>query len=359
MNKNHYVAIMAGGVGSRFWPVSRSTFPKQFLDILNNGKTFIQSTYDRFSKFVPAENIYIVTSDEYIQLVKDQLPQIADANILGEPQRKNTAPCIAYVSHKINSVNPNGNLIVAPSDHLIKDEATFAKNCLEALSYTEKNNAFVTFGIKPTYANTGYGYIETRNTEEPGILKVNRFTEKPDLETAQKLIQMPEYFWNSGIFVWKTQDIISSFEQHAPEINLPFFEIKDDYYTIRETVALKNIYDKTKSISIDYAILEKAENVFMIAAEFDWSDLGTWNSAWENFEKDSSYNAVVGKNNAVIDSHDCIVHSNEEKLIIVGGVDNLIIVNTPDALLICSKDKEQNIKNYLNSLKGKVSEAYF
>ncbi|KPM47311.1 mannose-1-phosphate guanylyltransferase [Jiulongibacter sediminis] len=359
MNKNHYVAIMAGGVGSRFWPVSKSTYPKQFLDILNTGRSFLQATYDRFAKFTPVENIYIVTSEEYVSLVESQLPQLAKGNILGEPERKNTAPCIAYVSHKVHAENPEANMIIAPSDHLIKNEEAFEKNCLQALSYTDQGDSFVTFGIKPSYANTGYGYIETREANGENISKVNRFTEKPDLETAISFVKKNNYFWNSGIFVWKTESIISAFAEHNPSINSLFESIQETYNTDQENTALKEIYCQCESISIDYAILEKANNVFMIEAEFDWSDLGTWNSAWENFTKNEQKNAVSGKETVVLDSHNCIVHSNDKKLVLVGGVDNLIVVNTPEALLICSKDKEQDIKSYINQIKGTVSETYF
>jgi mannose-1-phosphate guanylyltransferase len=360
MNKNNYVAIMAGGIGSRFWPISRSSYPKQFLDILNTGRTLLQSTYDRYHAFIPNENIYIVTAEEYIPIVKEQLPQLPVENIIGEPERKNTAPCIAYISFKLLKLNPEANLIVAPSDHLIEDQQKFQHNCLQALLYTEKNNAFVTLGIKPAYANTGYGYIQKGNSDSnnPGIYTVKRFTEKPGLETATAFVKSGEYFWNSGIFIWKVKDLISAFRLHTPELFDVFMPGVADLNTPNEAVAIKHIFRYCESISIDYAIMEKAANVFMIPADFTWSDLGTWNSAWENFEKDPAQNAVAGNNTMMIDSNGCIVHSTDNRLVLVGGVADLIVVNTPGALLICKKENEQQIKEYLNKVKEKKGELY-
>ncbi|MGR3811929.1 mannose-1-phosphate guanylyltransferase [Jiulongibacter sp. NS-SX5] len=358
MKSSNYVAIMAGGVGSRFWPVSTTQCPKQFLDILGTGKTFIQSTFERFSAFIPAENIFVVTSESYVHLVQEQLPAIPEENILAEPFRRNTAPCIAYVSHKIQEINPEGNLIVAPSDHLIEDQESFQKNCLTALEFTSKNNAFVTFGIKPDHPNTGYGYIETEGSSDD-ILKVKRFTEKPDKETAKAFIQTDRFYWNSGIFIWKTQDIINSFEKYAKGINDLFLSISSSFNTPEEASSLQEIYEKCENISIDYAILEKATNVFMLPADFDWSDLGTWNSAWENFDKDEDQNAVSGEDTFMLESSDCIVHSSEKKIVVVGGMEDLIVVNTPDALLICKKENEQEIKKYVNQVKSIKGEAHF
>jgi mannose-1-phosphate guanylyltransferase len=359
MNKNHYVAIMAGGIGSRFWPMSRSNYPKQFLDILNTGKTLLQSTYERFLSFIPIENIYIVTSEEYVSIVREQLPLLPVQNIIGEPSRKNTAPCIALISLKLKKLNPEANLIVAPSDHMIKNEEAFKKNCLSALAYTEQQNAFVTLGIKPTYANTGYGYIQfDKETTAQKIHPVKRFTEKPDAATAREFFNNDSYLWNGGIFIWKARDIVNAFMQFMPDMMDVFVCGLIDFNTEKESAAVKHIYKFCESISIDYAILEKADNVFVIPAEFDWSDLGTWNSAWDLIKKDQAQNALSGENTLMIDSHGCIVHSSDKKLILVGGLNDLIVVNTPDALLICKKENEQQIKSYLTDVKEKKGVLY-
>lgn len=350
---------MAGGIGSRFWPMSRTGYPKQFLDILNTGKTLLQSTYDRFISFIPNENIFIVTSEEYVSIVKEQLPQLPFENIIGEPERKNTAPCIALIALKLKKMNPEANLIVAPSDHMIDDKAAFKQNCEQALDFTSAHNAFVTLGIRPSYANTGYGYIQfEQNTLPSGIYAVKRFTEKPNQEKAIAFFTDGGYLWNSGIFIWKAKDIVNAFRVHMPEMFDIFSCGLIDLNTANEANAVKHIYKHCESISIDYAILEKADNVHVIPATFDWSDLGTWNSAWENFDKDNAQNAVAGNNTLMVDANGCIVHSTDSKLILVGGVADLIVVNTPDALLICKKENEQQIKEYLAKVKETKGELY-
>ncbi len=359
MNKNNYAVIMAGGIGSRFWPMSRTSFPKQFLDILNTGSTLLQATCARFEGLVPIENIYIVTSEEYVSIVKKQLPDLPPQNIIGEPERKNTAACIALISFKLHKLNPKANLIVAPSDHLIENVDEFQKNCLAALNQTENTNTFVTLGIRPTYANTGYGYIQWENglgTKPP--YKVKRFTEKPDKATAIEFLNDGNYLWNSGIFFWKAEDILNAFEQYMPSMYNLFESGHMDLNTDREIAMIGNVYSQCESTSIDYAILEKAQNVMVIPATFSWSDLGTWNSAWENINKDSAQNAISGKNTLMVDAKGCIVHSQDKKLILVGGVEDLIVVNTPDALLICKKENEQEIKEYLNRVKQSTGELY-
>lgn len=359
MNNNNYVAIMAGGIGSRFWPMSRTSYPKQFLDILNTGKTLLQSTYDRFLTFIPNENIFIVTSADYVAIVKEQLPHLPIENIIGEPVRKNTAACIALVSFKLKKMNPEANLIVAPSDHMIENAVAFKQNCLEALKYTASHNAFVTLGIKPTTANTGYGYIQfDQKTFNLGIHSVKRFTEKPTKEKAIEFLNDGAYLWNSGIFIWKAKDIIDAFKVYMPDMFDVFAFDLVDLNTANEATAVQYIYQQCESISIDYAILEKAKNVYVIPANFDWSDLGTWNSAWENFEKDSAENAISGNNTLLVDSNGCIVHSTDKKLVLVGGMNDLIVVNTPDALLICKKENEQQIKEYLQKVKEFKGEEY-
>lgn len=343
---------MAGGIGSRFWPMSRTTYPKQFLDILNTGKTLLQSTYERFLSFIPNENIYIVTSEEYVSIVKEQLPQLPEENIIGEPERKNTAACIALISMKLKNINPLANLIIAPSDHMIENAEAFKQNCLTGLAHTSTNNIFITLGIKPTYANTGYGYIQfKKEPTEKTIIGVKRFTEKPDKELALAFFNDGGYLWNSGIFIWKAQDIIDAFEAFMPDMFTVFARGMNKFNTPEEGATIKQIYQQCESISIDYAILEKATNVFVIPADFAWSDLGTWNSAWENFDKDEAKNAIAGKNTLLVDASGCMVHSTDQKLVLVGGVEDLIVVNTPDALLICKKENEQQIKEYLLKVK--------
>ena len=359
MNRNNYVAIMAGGIGSRFWPISRQNYPKQFLDILNSGKTLIQSTFDRFSEFIPLENIYVVTSDQYKEIVLKQLTGINPDNILCEPSRKNTAACIAYISYKLQELNPEANLICAPADHLILDNTSFIKVSLEALGFTEKNNALVTLGIKPFQPNTGYGYIQF---EEPcvssNIYKVKTFTEKPDLELAKTFVASGDFLWNAGIFVWKTKSIIAAFEKYLPEMHELFYGARKAFSTPKETETIDIIYPICGSISIDYGILEKADNVYVIPSSFGWSDLGTWGSAYENLEKDYMENAVAGDNVILFDSKKNVVHSNGKKLILLQGLDNFIIVDTEDALLVCKKDKEQNIKEYLLEIRRTNGDKY-
>jgi mannose-1-phosphate guanylyltransferase len=283
MNQNNYVAIMAGGIGSRFWPVSRLDYPKQFLDLLNIGKTLIQSTYDRFAKYIPNENIYVVTSLQYKEIVEKQLPQLSPKNILCEPSRKNTAPCVAYVSYKLHQLNPKSNLICAPADHLILDDTSFRKVSLEALEFTEKNNALITLGITPLFPNTGYGYIQHEQyAVSDNVYKVKTFTEKPDIELAKKFLISGDFLWNAGIFVWRTKSIINAFEKHLPEIHEIFDGAKKELTTSGERAAIDLIYPQCVNISIDYGILEKADNVYVIPSAFGWSDLGTWGSAYEN-----------------------------------------------------------------------------
>jgi len=358
-NKHIYVAIMAGGIGSRFWPVSRTNYPKQFLDILGTGKTLIQQTFERFKDIVPVENIYVVTAEEYAGLVEQQVPEMAKDNILGEPSRKNTAPCIAYISFKLIQKDPEASLIVAPADHLILDERRFLDACNNALSFANHFNALVTIGIKPTTPNTGYGYIQHETLEvAPSICKVKTFTEKPSKELAKAFIASGDFLWNSGIFVWQVKRINSAFKKHMPEMYDLFATEQEKLNTSEEKTVIEEIYPQCTNISIDFGIMEKADNVYVIPAEFGWSDLGTWNSAWENMEKDYLENAVAGKNVMVIDSTKCMVHASEKKLVILQGLDNFIVVDTKDALLICEKEKEQEIKDYVAEVKRKKGDKF-
>lgn len=359
MNKHNYVAIMAGGIGSRFWPMSRTSYPKQFLDILHTGRTLIQQTFDRYCKIVPPENIFIVTSQEYTAIVKKQLPQLNEENILSEPSRKNTAPCIAYVSFKLFQKDAEANLIIAPADHLILEPDEFVKTATKALNFVSHINALVTLGIKPTYPNTGYGYIQHDSLQAAeDVFKVKTFTEKPNRDLAKTFIASGDFLWNAGIFFWKAKNIITAFEKHLPEIYDVFVAEQDNFNTEREAAAIEQIYPQCTTISIDFGVLEKADNVYVIPASFGWSDLGTWNSAWDSMNKDYLGNAVAGKKVMVMDATRCMVHVPDNKLVVLQGLDDFIVVDTKDVLLICKKENEQDIKEYLAEVKRNIGDSY-
>ncbi len=359
MNKHHYVAIMAGGIGSRFWPSSRTSYPKQFLDILNTGKSLIRWTYERYAAFIPAENIFIVTSREYVGITKEHLPELPEENILAEPSRKNTAPCIAYISFKLAQKDPQASLIVAPSDHMILDNENFRKITLQALDFVEHIKALVTLGIKPTHPNTGYGYIQHDSiAAADNTYKVKTFTEKPNLELAKTFLSSGDFLWNAGIFVWQVKTLLKAFETHQAEMFELFDNEKEYFNTSKEKDAIDRIYPLCTNVSIDFAILEKADNVYVIPSSFGWSDLGTWNSAYDNLEKDYLGNAVAGENVIVIDATKCMVSAANNKLVVLQGIDDAIIVDTPDVLLICKKDKEQSIKEYVAEVKRNKGDKY-
>ena len=359
MNKHHYVAIMAGGIGSRFWPKSRTSYPKQFLDILNTGKTLIQWTFERYAAFIPKENIFVVTSEEYSEIVVEQLPDIPKENIVAEPSRKNTAPCVAYISFKLLQKDPEASLIVAPSDHMILDGENFKKITTQALAFVDKQEAFITLGITPTYPNTGYGYIQfDSKIIAENIHKVKTFTEKPNLELAKTFVASGEFLWNGGIFVWKVKTVVNAFEKYQPEMFELFDGEKEKFNTAKEKESIKKIYPQCTNVSIDYAIMEKADNVYVIPSSFGWSDLGTWNSAYENLDKDYLGNAVASDNVIVIDATKCMVSAPQEKLLLLQGLDDFIIVDTKDVLMICKKDKEQAIKEYVAEVKRSKGDKY-
>lgn len=350
---------MAGGIGSRFWPMSRTDFPKQFLDILNIGRTLIQGTFDRFANFIPAENIYVVTSDQYKDIVAAQLPEIPAENILCEPSRKNTAPCVAYVSHKLLQLNPEANLICAPADHIILEPENFKKICLDALNFTANIKALVTLGIKPTHPNTGYGYIQYEpHAVSENVYKVKTFTEKPDLQLAKTFLASGDFLWNAGIFVWQVKNIVAAFEKLLPELNELFETEKASFNTAGEKEAIDKIYPQCVNISIDYGIMEKADNVYIIPSSFGWSDLGTWGSAYDNLAKDYLENAVAGNNVVVIDATKNMVHADNKKLVLLQGLDDFIVVDTKDVLMICKKDKEQEIKEYVAEIKRSKGDKF-
>jgi mannose-1-phosphate guanylyltransferase len=356
---NTYVAIMAGGIGSRFWPLSRVNHPKQFLDILGTGKTLIQQTFERFEKLVPIENIYVVTANEYIGITGHQLPALPKENIIGEPYRKNTAPCIAYISFKLQQLNPEASLIIAPADHLILQEDKFLETCEDALEFVNHFNALVTIGITPTYPNTGYGYIQHDGDEAvPKVFKVKTFTEKPNKELAKTFIASGDFLWNSGIFVWQIKRGIHAFQKHMPEMYELFASEDEKLNTEEEKEMIENLYPQCSNISIDFGVMEKADNVFVIPASFGWSDLGTWNSAWENMEKDYLENAVAGDNVIVFDTTKCVVHVPDKKLVVLQGLEDFIVADTKDVLLICHKDKEQEIKHYVAEVKRNKGDKF-
>lgn len=356
---NNYVAIMAGGIGSRFWPMSRENHPKQFLDILGVGKTLLQATYERFSKICPASQIYILTNERYRELVKKQLPGIDDAQILGEPMRKNTAPTIAYFSEKISKIDPTANTVIAPSDHLVLEEEAFLGYIQEALSFTEQHDALVTLGIKPSRPDTGYGYIQYHEEQDhKGVFKVKTFTEKPNLELAKTFVKSGDFLWNAGIFIWKVQSIIKAFSQHLPDIYEIFEEGRPFMNTEQEKVFVQKAFSMCSNISIDYGVMEKAGNVYVIPSSFGWSDLGTWASLYANLERDYLGNAVSGEKVIIHDATDCMIRANGEKLMVVQGLKNYVVVDTDDVLLIFKKDKEQELKQLVAEVRRQKGDRY-
>lgn len=354
-----YVAIMAGGIGSRFWPESRVKKPKQFLDILNTGETLIQTTYNRFLKIADKDNIFIVTNEQYIPLINEQLPEVDASRILAEPMRKNTAPCIAYACHKIASMDPDANIVIAPSDHIMLNPDKFLYVVLEALEYTQKNDVLVTLGIKPTRPDTGYGYIQfEEGTVHRDIHKVKTFTEKPDYELARTFIKSGDFLWNSGIFIWNVKSIMSAFDNFQQDIHQAFWAARKVFNTKDEKRMLEKAYSICPSISIDYAIMERADNVFVIPAAFGWSDLGTWASLWDNYNKDYYGNAVKGNNVMIYDAANNMIMTPDNKLVVIQGLDDYIVVDSEDVLLICKKDKEQEIKDITADIKRKELDEF-
>jgi mannose-1-phosphate guanylyltransferase len=360
--ENRYCVIMAGGIGSRFWPMSRTAHPKQFMDILGTGQTLLQQTYTRFLRLCPKENIFVVTNDSYVDLVKEQIPGITDATILSEPMRKNTAPCVAYACYKIAELNPNAVTVIAPSDHLITKEDTFVKAIKSCFKKAMSEDCLVTLGIRPSRPDTGYGYIQYVESEvqesDARIKKVKTFTEKPDLEMAKFFLQSGDFLWNSGIFIWSIKSILKAFETHSPEMAALFKEGAGVYNTPQETAFIGDVYAHCKNISIDYAVMEKADNVYVRSSVIGWSDLGTWGSLYDHIPADDSKNAVVGKNVITYNSKNCIVNVPKDKLVILQGLDGYIVVESDGILLVCKKEDEQQIKNFVNDVKITKGEKF-
>lgn len=348
MNNNNYLVVLAGGVGSRFWPVSNESLPKQFLDILGCGRTLIQLTLDRFKGLIPNENVWVVTSENYRQIVEEQLPDMPKQNILCEPCRRNTAPCICYVSWKIKKQNPKANIVVSPADHVVMDTKSFQEAVDDSLSFAAETDAVVTIGLKPTRPETGYGYIKAdlsySSSRKQNIFRVDEFKEKPTLEVAEEYVKRSNYLWNSGIFIWNVNTIINAFRVYEPQISGIFEDMLSVYDTDQEQSAINKAYPQCENISVDYAILEKAEEIFVFPATFAWSDLGTWNSLREQSEKDQYGNVSIGENIKFFDTYNTIVHACGKKAVVVEGLDGYVVAEKDDKLLICKLSEEQRIK---------------
>lgn len=349
-NASNHLVIMAGGVGSRFWPMSTTECPKQFIDILGVGRTLLQLTFDRFKTICNIDNIWVVTNRQYADMVASQLPEINRENILLEPCRRNTAPCIAYVSWRIKAKDPKANIVVSPSDHIVADVDEFRRVVLSSLKFTAETDAIVTLGMAPNRPETGYGYIQAdlsaaspRNRE---MYRVDSFREKPDLQTAKEYITHKNYFWNAGIFVWSVSTIVNAFRVYSPAISKLFEGMLDVYGTPAEQEMIDRYYPECESISVDYAIMEKAEEIFVFPASFGWSDLGTWTSLLLQANRDLYGNATIGDNISMFDSHNCIVHTTQEKKVVVQGLDGYIVAENDNSLLICKLSEEQRIRQF-------------
>lgn len=362
MHNNNYCVIMAGGIGARFWPMSRTSRPKQFIDILGTGKTLIQQTFERFLPVCPKENIYIVTNEMYKQTILDQLDGIREDQVLCEPMRRNTAPAIAYAAYKIREINPEAKPVVAPSDHIILKEDRFTEIIEGALKAAGENNWLLTLGIKPSRPDTGYGYIQFEDgqplNDDNRIRKVKTFTEKPNLELAKTFLESGDFLWNSGIFIWSLKSIIEAFEEHLPDVSSLFEEGIEAYNTSDEEDFINKTYPVCKNISIDYGVMEKAQNVYVMAADFGWSDLGTWGSLYDIRSKDENQNAVIGKQVMTFNTENCIVNMPKDKLVVLQGLDGFIVVEQDDVLLVCKKQDEQNIRDIVNAVKLEKGEKF-
>jgi mannose-1-phosphate guanylyltransferase len=359
--KDNYAVIMAGGIGSRFWPMSKTSYPKQFHDVLGTGRTLIQMTFDRFKDICPDENILIVTNEMYKDLVMEQLPSITENQVLCEPSRRNTAPCIAYACYKINAMNAQANIIVAPSDHLILKEDVFTETINIAIGQAQANKSLVTLGIKPSRPDTGYGYIQFMDeagTVSSDSKRVKTFTEKPQLELAKEFLNSGDFYWNSGIFIWTLPSILKAFEDYLPEVDKLFKEGTGKYNTPEEEAFIAEIYPICKNISIDYGIMEKAEQVYVVLSDFGWSDLGTWGSLYTHIDHDNEANAIVGNNVMMYDSSNNMVKMPEEKLVVIQGLDDYIVVESNNTLLICKKADEQKIKQFVTDIKTSKSDQF-
>ena len=349
-SSNNHLVIMAGGIGSRFWPMSTQERPKQFIDVMGCGRTLIQLTVDRFEGVCPKENIWVVTSEKYAETVHEQLPEVPEENILKEPCRRNTAPCIAYVCWKIKARNPKANVVVTPSDHVVMNVKEFQRVVTSALDYTQHSDAILTLGMKPTRPETGYGYIEadlsSPSTSNKEIFRVDSFKEKPDVTTAEKYIRQNNYFWNAGIFIWNVNTIVNAFRIYQPEIAEIFTKLMPHFYTENEQKEIDAHFPECPNISVDYAILEHSDEIYVFPADFGWSDLGTWGSLHVQMDKDLAGNVAIGPNVMLYESRNCVVHTMQEKKVIVIGLDGYIVAENDNHLLICKLEDEQRIKEF-------------
>lgn len=349
-NNHNHIVIMAGGVGSRIWPMSVENKPKQFIDVLGVGRSLLQLTYDRFKGLCPNENVWIVTNKKYDAWIKEQLPEVPAENILLEPCRRNTAPCIAYVSWHIKAKDPKANLVITPSDHIVMDTAEFRRVITQCLKFTSETDAILTLGMKPNHPETAYGYIQAdlsssspRNKE---IFRIDTFREKPDLQTAQKYIQQNNFFWNAGIFIWSVSTIVNAFRIYSPAISKIFENMLSIYGTDKEQEMIDLHYPECENISVDYAIMEKAEEIFVCPANFGWSDLGSWSSLYMHTRHDLYGNSLIGTDINVYDTHNCMIHTTQEKKVVVQGLDDYIVAEKDNLLLICKLSEEQRIRQF-------------
>jgi len=353
---------MAGGIGSRFWPLSKTSRPKQFIDILGTGETLIQQTFRRLNNICLSENFIVVTNAEYKEIVLEQLPQLKEEQVLAEPIRRNTAPCIAYACHKIKCKEPDASIIIAPSDHLITKEDEFIRHLKNGIEFVNENDALLTLGITPHRPETGYGYIQVNDKvnfkEIDNLYRVKTFTEKPDLKMARIFLDSGEFYWNSGIFIWSLKSILSALENYLSEVNELFAKGHKYFYTPSEVAFLNKAYSECPNISIDYGVMEKARNVYVLCADFGWSDLGTWGSLWDNSTKDELGNALNGKNIKLYNTSNCIVNMTDEKLVVINGLEGYIVVEADNTLMICKKEDEQQIRQIVNDVKITQGDKY-
>jgi mannose-1-phosphate guanylyltransferase len=349
---------MGGGVGSRFWPFSRKSLPKQFLDFLGTGRSLLQQTFDRFNKIIPAENIFVVTNSAYAELVKQQLPELDESCILLEPARRNTAPCIAWASYHIRAINPNANIVVAPSDHLIMKEDEFLQSIVAGLSFVADKDCLLTLGIKPNRPETGYGYIQIAERRDDGFCRVKTFTEKPELELAKVFLESGEFYWNSGLFMWNVNSIIRSIEQLLPELSNRLSAGADVYGTPREMDFIDKNFPACTNVSIDFGVMEKASNVFVSLGDFGWSDLGTWSSLYDLSAKDANANVTLHGSSMLYNSNKNIVVLPEGKLAVIEGLEGYLVAESDNVLLICPKDGEHLIRKYVNDAQIKMGDEY-
>jgi len=357
-NANNYCVIMGGGIGSRFWPFSRESKPKQFLDFFGVGRSLLQMTFDRFKKILPIENIFIVTNESYKDLVAKELPELDESQILLEPMRRNTAPCIAFATYHINAINPNANIVVAASDHLILKEDEFLKVIEKAYDFVSRNNVLLTLGIRPSRPETGYGYIQMSDEKIEGVNKVKVFTEKPNLDLAKVFYESGEFLWNSGIFIWNIKTILEAFHQYLPEITSRFDAGIGYFGTDKEKAFIDENFPFCPNISIDYGVMEKSSDVYVQAADFGWSDLGTWGSLYDVSDKDDNANAVLTSKSLFFDSSENVVTLPKEKLVVIQGLEGYIVAESNNVLLICKKEEEQRIKQFVTDVKLKFGEEY-